>query len=574
MTGLFLKFLNMSISASWIVLAVVLLRFFMKKTPRWIVCLLWGVVALRLLVPVTMESVLSLIPSPEVFPQEIITSQTPAIHSGIPVVNSTVNPMLTQQVIEGTNTLDMVLLGATVAWVTGAVLMLGYGLVSSIVLRRQVSAYIPGGENIRLCDQVFSPFVLGIFRPKIYIPSGLDDKTMEYVLSHEQAHIQRKDHWWKPLGFLLLSLHWFNPLLWLAYILLCRDIERACDEKVIDGMTAAEKKGYSGALLACSVHRRMIMACPVAFGEIGIKARIKGVAGYRRPVWWKLAVAGLLCALTAVCFLTNPAVCLHDYSGVVVAKATCSHEGMENRTCKYCAHSYSVPVEKLAHTYDAGVVVTQPTCVAHGMLEYTCTGCGEKKQVALEKIPHTVASMTVIKSPNCTQEGQAVAACGYCGVQYNISVATNDSHDFVETVIRESTCTKQGEEIRICTRCSYSELVTYEMAEHTNVKGVCDSGNCRRYGSQAWFCVVCHQTTVTQTTLGDHQWHYRSAVPWSKTCTVECWICGKTKTEANPDYDPNLHYEPYDMMGAFSGNQSTEPTFPVVQWDLAYPDIP
>ena len=148
--------------------------------------------------------------------------------------------------------------------------------------------------------------MLGIIKPKIYLPFQIDGQNLEHVVSHEQAHIQRRDHWWKPLGFLLLTIHWFNPLMWLAYVLLCRDIELACDEKVVRELGMEQRADYSQALLACSVNRRMIAACPLAFGEVGVKERVKSVLNYKKPAFWVMVVSVVACAVVAVCFLTNP----------------------------------------------------------------------------------------------------------------------------------------------------------------------------------------------------------------------------------------------------------------------------
>lgn len=467
MTEIFLKLLNMSISASWLVLAVIVLRFFLKKTPKWITCLLWCIVALRLVMPFTIESGLSLIPSAEVIPQDIITSQIPAIHSGIPVVNSAVNPMVTQQVMAQENILEKVLSVGTLVWVIGAVGMLLYGVASWLLLRHRVKASIPLQDRVYMSDNVDSPFVFGFFSPKIYIPSGMPVEQTEYVLAHERAHIRRGDHCWKPLSYWLLCVYWFNPLLWLAYILLCRDIERACDEKVIAKMDNTDKKGYSQALIACSVHRRMIMACPVAFGEIGVKERIKGVLSYKKPTVWILAAAMVVCAVTAVCFLTNPETCPHLYKSEITVAATCTQKGLENRTCQLCKHSYTAPVEVCAHSYDDGLVVIAPTCIARGELERTCTGCGAKTTEPIEMTAHIDGEHIISKEPNCTEKGEVTTVCTYCQAVYVVEILPeNDVHDFVETVITESTCTQNGEGIKTCTRCEYSETVSYELKEH------------------------------------------------------------------------------------------------------------
>ena len=250
MNALFLKLLNMSIAASWLVIAVIVLRFLLKKTPSWISCLMWGIVALRLVMPFSIESAFSLIPSAEVIPLDVAASGTPAIHSGIPVVNSVINPMVTQSFAEKAGSLDMLIHYAALVWLAGVVLMLVYSAVTYIKLYHQVSMSIPCGDNVYLCDEVESPFLLGIFCPRIYLPSDLPEEQQSFVLDHENAHIKRRDYLWKPLGFLLLAIHWFNPLMWLAYILLCRDIELACDEKVVAELGNEQRADYTQALVA------------------------------------------------------------------------------------------------------------------------------------------------------------------------------------------------------------------------------------------------------------------------------------------------------------------------------------
>ena len=310
MEALFLKLVNMSITASWLVLAVLILRLVLKKAPRYIHVILWGIVALRLMLPFSIESVLSLIPSAEPLPQEFLYAATPQINSGIPIVNNALNPVIAETFTpEGVTSANPTQIWSFIfswLWVIGMGIMALYAAVSYWLLRRKVSESIPVGKNLRLCDQIDTPFILGILKPKIYLPSSVDQQTADHVLAHEMAHLQRKDHWWKPLGFALLTVYWFNPVMWVAYILLCRDIEMACDEKVVQNLNPSEKKAYSTALLSCSVPRKMIAACPLAFGEVGVKNRIKSVLNYKKPAFWIVVVAMIVCIAVAVCFLTNP----------------------------------------------------------------------------------------------------------------------------------------------------------------------------------------------------------------------------------------------------------------------------
>ena len=308
MEKFFLNIINSSITASWLVLALLLLRPFLKKAPKALSVALWGFVGLRVLFPVSIESVFSLIPSAQTVPQEILTSHSPVIHSGISFVNSAINPVISQALAPTQTASPVVTLTRIGLWVWlgGLCLMLVYSAVSYALLRRQVRIHLPLQKQVYVCDSISNPFILGIFRPRIYLPSHLSSQQVSFVLAHEFAHLQRKDHWWKPLGFLLLSIHWFNPLMWVAYILLCRDIELACDEKVIRSMETAEKKGYSEALVACSLQRHLVFACPLAFGEVAVKDRIKSVFHYKKPALWIILAAVLISIALCVGFLTDP----------------------------------------------------------------------------------------------------------------------------------------------------------------------------------------------------------------------------------------------------------------------------
>lgn len=336
MDALFFKVLNISWSAGWLVTAVILLRLVLKKAPRWTICCLWGLVALRLLCPVSFESSLSLIP--KTTPLESLLSGIPEAVS-VPeeayaaaanakpgdIVYAYSAPAETMQEESETeiylaapteNGSGTKLIGPVepfrwitmgiIIWVVGIGAMLLNALWSYYRIRRKVAPSIDLGNHVLICDYIDTPFILGIFRPKIYLPSALAPDHAAHVLAHEQAHLHRRDHWWKPLGYILLSVYWFHPLLWLGYILLCRDIELACDEKVIRDMESAEKKAYAEALVECSIPRSMIAICPLAFGEVGVKQRVKSVLHYKKPGFWILTIALILCTILAVCFLTDP----------------------------------------------------------------------------------------------------------------------------------------------------------------------------------------------------------------------------------------------------------------------------
>ena len=310
MNELFLKIINMSISASWLVLAVLILRFVLKKAPKWINVLLWGIVAIRLICPFSFESPLSLIPSAETIPLNIGMDSTPTINSGISAINNAVNPIISQSNTPmagaSVNLLQITIGIYEYIWIFGMIALALYTAISYWRLRRKVDTAVRYKDNIFQSENVSFPFVLGIIKPRIYLPFKMNGQYLEYVVAHEQAHICRKDHWWKPLGFLLLMIHWFNPLMWLAYVLLCRDIELACDEKVIKELCNEQRGDYTQALVACSVNRRMIAACPLAFGEVSVKERVKSVMNYKKPAFWVIIISVIVCVGVAVCFLTNP----------------------------------------------------------------------------------------------------------------------------------------------------------------------------------------------------------------------------------------------------------------------------
>lgn len=315
MGELFLKLLNMSITASWLILAVLCIRLLFRKIPKWVTCLLWGVVAIRLIFPFSIESQFSLQPSAEPIKSSTIVEGNvvlfvPSIDSNLGIVESTVNPVLAEtfsyQETESVAPLQVFTGVAGSVWLCGMVVLLIFALISMIKLRLCVREAVRYRENIYICDAIKSPFILGIIKPGIYLSSALNEEEMEYIIAHEKAHLHRKDHFWKPFGYLLLCIYWFNPLCWIAYIMLCKDIELACDEKVIKSMSFGDKKEYSRVLLSCASQRRLVTVCPLAFGEVGVKERVKSVLNYKRPAFWITMLAVIACMIVAICFLTNP----------------------------------------------------------------------------------------------------------------------------------------------------------------------------------------------------------------------------------------------------------------------------
>lgn len=313
MEAVFLKLLNMSLTACVLILAVLPVRALLKKAPRWSICLLWGLVAMRLICPVTIESSLSLIPKSEPVSQEIFEVEAPArpevtvseqtlVQEARPLPEAWMS--VAEQEVPAADTPSLLVI-CSYLWLAGAFGMVLYAFLSFCLLKRRVATATFLEGNIRQSEFVDSPFVLGVFRPQIYLPYGLTKPHLDHILAHERSHIRRGDHLIKPLGFLILSVHWFNPLVWVAYILLCRDIEAACDEKVIKEMSHEQRQSYSATLLRCSVQRRRIAACPVAFGETGVKQRIKGVLNYKKPTLWIILAALVFGIVAGACFLTD-----------------------------------------------------------------------------------------------------------------------------------------------------------------------------------------------------------------------------------------------------------------------------
>lgn len=315
MGDIFLKLLNMSITAGWFILAVLCIRLIFRKIPKWVNCLLWGAVAVRLICPFSIESQFSILPSAEPVKSSTIVEgklhhDIPSIDSHLTIVENTINPMLTETFAynesESVAPLQVVTDAAGLIWVCGMLLLTICALGSIIRLHKLVGEAVCVRERIYICDAVKSPFILGIVRPRVYLSSALSEKEMNYIIAHESAHLRRKDHWWKPLGYILLCIYWFNPLCWAAYAMLCKDIELACDEKVARDLTFHEKKEYSNILLSCTKQRRLVMVCPLAFGEVGIKERVKSVLNYRKPTIWIMTATAAVVVMLAICFLTNP----------------------------------------------------------------------------------------------------------------------------------------------------------------------------------------------------------------------------------------------------------------------------
>lgn len=298
MEALFIKILNMSITACWMILAAIFLRLILKKAPKNIRFVLWAMVGIRLICPISFESIFSMVPTPTPISGELIFTKVPtAVNTALATTPST--PSTAEPQISAISVLAII-------WLIGVAAMTVYAVFSYFNIHRKVKASLKTENNVYICDDIDSPFILGIFRPKIYLPSDLSAEEVTCVLAHERSHIKRLDHIWKTLGFAILSVYWFNPMIWVAYILLCRDIELACDEKVIKKMDVDEKRRYSQALLSCSISRRTISACPLAFGEVGVKSRVRSILNYKKPMFWVIIVSVILCLIAGLLFITDP----------------------------------------------------------------------------------------------------------------------------------------------------------------------------------------------------------------------------------------------------------------------------
>lgn len=315
MEDIFMKLLNMSITASWLILAVLCLRLLFRKAPKWIHCLLWGVVAFRLVCPVSIVSQYSVLPSTEPIKSCTITEgrvqdYVPSVDSDLTIVESKINPMLAETFAyngwESVAPFQLFIYGVSIIWCIGIVLLMVYALLSTYKIRCSLREAICYRNNIFICDTVKSPFIMGIMNPKIYLSSSVKAEDMDYIVAHELAHLKRKDHWWKLLGYLLLCVYWFHPLVWIAYILFCKDIELACDEKVIKTMSFEEKKQYSHVLVSCSQPKNFVMVYPLAFGEVGVKERVESILNYKKPALGFIVATFGMCLIITACFLTNP----------------------------------------------------------------------------------------------------------------------------------------------------------------------------------------------------------------------------------------------------------------------------
>ena len=384
MENVFLKLLNMSISACWLVLAVVVIRLLLKNAPKFIRCILWAIVGLKLICPFSFESVFSVLPKGELIPEHVVQSNSsfeptlsevfeyaqnnPVVYDiGLDQNGSITFTEFTAPDSDYLNPLLILSTIASVAWLVGLMVMLAYGIISYLKLRKKTAASLNLRDNIWLCDDIQLPFILGLIRPRIFVPSYMSEEQLSCVEAHERAHLERRDHWWKPLGYAVLAVHWFNPAIWLAYILLCRDIELACDEKVIKSMSMGDKKDYSRVLLSCNIPHRSISACPLAFGEVGVKERVKTVLNYKKPALWIIIAAVVACIVAALCFLTEPIDTKIDKETEAYLHTVILEQGRSEHTEQYfpCEDHIILKAEK------EGAVTTVYALVRYAEYSYT-----------------------------------------------------------------------------------------------------------------------------------------------------------------------------------------------------------
>lgn len=401
MADVFIKTLNMGIAAGWLIVAVVVLRVLVKRAPKRFRLLLWAVVGLRLVLPVSIESALSLVPSAQTLPEGVMYAAAPELNTGIAALNDAINPAFTAafapEPAASANPLQVLLPAASVIWLAGAAAMLLWALVSWLRLRRRVAEAVRLEGNVFESERVASPFVLGLIRPRIYLPFGLDEGAREQVLTHERAHIARGDHVIKLIGWLILAVYWYNPLVWLAYALFCRDIELACDERVIRRLPVSGRADYSQALLDLSRPHHGVGACPLAFGESAVKCRVKSVLTYKRPAFWLIMLAALLCIGAAVCFLTDP-------------KAE-ADDSVQND-----AHDYGIPIT---------VTAVLPENFPEQVLEFA-RGCAAQQAANMDYLNISAAEITELASYSEAELTDGGVACLFkLGAHYELAEPEN-----------------------------------------------------------------------------------------------------------------------------------------------------
>lgn len=574
MAELFFTYLRVSFFAGIMILAVLLVRPFLRRAPRNITCLLWLLVAVRLLVPFELESPVSLQPRPmsepvsitdiQPQPQEPLTDEPPT--SQQLVGNVQMEPQQSgfdEQSQPSRNIEPKTVI--TILWTVGSLGLLIYAAVSLAVLRRRVRDAVRCPDGVWESDRIADAFLLGYWKPRIYLPVILTHQDRELIVAHERSHQSRGDQWWKLLGLVCLSVHWFNPLVWLGFWMMCRDIEVACDEKVIHNLNLEQRKVYSMALLNSGKRMSGFLSYPVSFGEVNLKHRIKSVLSYRKPGIWVTLGAITLAAVIAVCFMTNPVnakECIHEFDSAITEQASCMKEGVRTDTCNLCRYSREVPIPTTGHQYDAGIVTQEASCTAEGtvtyncsicdhmltesipmgahvfdggiatqastcsergILTYTCQVCGKTQTREIDTLEHIFGEKTVTKEPTCVAEGEISVFCTVCGYQESVeSIPKSDDHDYENKVLRKPTCVDPGKGQEVCTLCGYSVDCHYSLTEHSYGDAVVTKeATCTAKGERTYTCSVCEYVKTETVSKKDHAWNEADC-----DTPAVCTVCG------------------------------------------------
>lgn len=540
MSDAFIKIVNMSVSASCIALAVMALRLFFKRVPKWIVCSAWALVALRLLMPFTVESYFSLVPDMEKIEEKIpvisFVSQGKSVSAGAETAASRASSPDVVNIL-------------SIVWIVGMTLMIIYSLAIFLRIKLKTRVSIKIEDGVYICDLIPSPFLLGLFVPKIYIPSSTSKEERLFIVSHEKAHKKRGDFVWKPLGFLLLSVYWFNPLMWVAYVFLCRDIEYACDEKVVRTLGTDIKRQYSETLLKCSVTKRMLAACPVAFAEAGLKQRIKKILNYKRPAVWIVAIFAVITTVFAVCFLTDPkrteqdgeepaevpvVLCAdgHDFKVRSVVEPTCATYGYTYLECSACGKTETELTEPFAHEFTSALV--SPASCAHGdVTGFTCSACGyyyEETGDVTNEHDYSISEVTL--EARCATAGERRISCSVCGDSYTEEIPET-GHAFAGRKLISASCSDKVAEVQtFCGKCGFSYYEEIPIDGHSYLAATCSAPET---------CKLCGETR---------------GAPLGHTKNGWCDYCYKYITDASPTVIRSFDYASnpdYDTFGNFIG---------------------
>ena len=569
-------YLRISFFGSVMILSVLLARPLLRKAPRNMICLLWLLVALRLLIPFELESPISLQPHPMHDPITVIEADTQQAPEEDPVTEPVVDiqPESPASVTEPQHSFfrriepETVL---TVLWICGCAGLLLYAAVSLTVLRHRVREAVRCPDGVWESDRIADAFLLGYWKPRIYLPVILPHRDRELIVAHERSHQSRGDHWWKLLGLICLSIHWFNPLVWLGFCMMCRDIEAACDEKVIAKLDLEQRKDYSMALLNSGKRMAGFLGYPVSFGEVHLKYRIKRVLNYRKPGLWATLGAVTLTGVIAICFMTNPeaqAACVHEFDSAVTSAPTCLEAGVQTDTCKLCGYSRSVPVSATGHRFDDGTITLEATCTAEGtltyrcstcshtlteaipraahlfdtgtetqastcseqgILTYTCKTCGKTQTETTATLAHTYGEKTVTKAPTCISEGELSVSCKVCGHQKPVeTIPKSKDHHYENQVIRKPTCIDPGQGQKVCKLCGHSVDCDYDLTDHSYADAVVTKeATCTAKGKKTYTCTVCQDVKTEAVAKKDHVWSDADC-DTAATCTV-CGKKGKVK---------------------------------------------